>query len=325
MTARFRDMSKARQFDTATDLQHGVSSTTRRLLDAATLLKGNEPVEMDFLHTVLTQTGLPFSNPGTVTSWEKRQGAVALRVEAGAIADPVSGTFRPVGVPYGEKARLVLIHLTGEALRTASPVVEVEDSLTAYVRELGLPTSGRNIATVKEQLGRLSAATVRLAYFGEGRAAQVNSALVSGLDLWAPRDPNQRVLWPSTVRLSDDYFASIQHHAVPLARPAIRALAHSALALDVYCWLAQRLHRVASGKPQLVSWGGLHDQFGHGYARERDFRRQLREVLRTVLTVYPGARVEDEDTGLQLHHSRPPIAPRLSRGSKLELPPKPTS
>ena len=181
----------------------------------------------------------------------------------------------------------MLIHLTGEALRTGSPVVEVEDSLTAYVRELGLPTDGRTIGTVKEQLARLSAATVRLAYFADGRAAQVNAALVKGLDLWAPRDPRQRVLWPNTVRLSDDYFASIQSHAVPLARPAIRAL-------------AQRLHRVPVDKPQAVSWSALREQFGQGFARERDFRRQFRETLRAVLTVYPDARVDDGEEGLLL-------------------------
>ncbi len=288
-----------------------VSRTTQRLLDAAKALRQGTPFDLDFLHTVLTQTGLPFRNPGDVRTWERQQGSAAVRIEAGAIADPRTGGFLNVGIPFGEKARLVLIHLTGEALRTGSPVVEVEDSLTAYVRELGLPTDGRTIGTVKEQLARLSAATVRLAYFADGRAAQVNAALVKGLDLWAPRDARHRILWPSTIRLSDDYFASIQSHAIPLARPAIRALAHSALALDAYCWLAQRLHRVPAGKSQTVSWTALRDQFGQGFARERDFRRQFRETLRGVLTVYPSARVEDGEEGLLLHHSRPPVAPRI--------------
>ena len=292
-----------------------LSHTTRRLLDAAETMRRGPPFDLDFLHSVLTQTGLPFRNPGEARTWERQQGGAALRIEAGAVADPRVGGFRNVGVPFGEKARLVLIHLTGEALRTGSPVVEVEDSLTAYVRELGLPTDGRTIGTVKEQLARLSAATVRLAVFMDGQAAQVNAALVKGLDLWAPRDPRQRILWPSAVRLSDDYFASIQNHAVPLARPAIRALAHSALALDAYCWLAQRLYRVPVGKPQAVSWPALRDQFGQGFARERDFRRQFRETLRSVLTVYPDARLEDGEEGLVLHRYRPPVAPRIVSGT----------
>ena len=43
------------------------------------------------------------------------------------------------------------------------------------------------------------------------------------------------------------------------------------MALDVYCWLAQRLHRVPSAGQQ-ISWQALHDQFGQGYARVRKFR-----------------------------------------------------
>jgi hypothetical protein len=42
---------------------------------------------------------------------------------------------------------MVMIHLSSEAVRTGSPVVEVEDSLTAFVRSLGLNTGGRTILT----------------------------------------------------------------------------------------------------------------------------------------------------------------------------------
>lgn len=296
-----------------------LTPTQRRLIQAGAQLRGSGEVKLDFLHTVLTQTGLPYRNPGSdLRVWQRRQGAVALRIEAGAMADPSTGDFVPVGLPYGEKARLVLIHLTGEALRTGSPTVEVEDSLTAYVRELGLPTDGRTIRTVKDQLSRLSTATVRLAFVAEGRATQVQATLVQGLDLWAPSDHRQRSLWPSTVELSAPFFASVQRHAVPLARPAVRALAHSAMALDAYAWLAQRLHRVPTGKPQAVPWEALRDQFGQGFGRLRDFRLAFRNVLRDVLTVYPEARLEEAEEGMILHRSPPPVAKRLVPGARLE-------
>lgn len=298
-----------------------LTPTKRKLVETGAALRLDGPAELDFLHTVLTQAGLPYRDPGdAVRVWSRRQGAVSLRVEAGAVADPATGDFREVGLPWGEKARLVLIHLTGEALRTGSPVIDVEGSLTAYVRELGLPTDGRTIRSVKEQLGRLSAATIRLAHTADGHAVQVNASLVAGLDLWAPLDPCQRVLWPSRVELSAAYFASIQSHAVPLARPAVRALAHSALALDAYAWLAQRLHRVRSGKPQAVSWDALKMQFGMGYARLTDFKRKFREALASALTVYPGARVEETEDGLLLHHSRPPVPKRTAPRERLAPP-----
>jgi hypothetical protein len=53
---------------------------------------------------------------------------------------------------------LVLYHLNAEALRNKSPYIEMEDSLTVFVkRTLGLDGGGRTIRTVKEQLNRLAA------------------------------------------------------------------------------------------------------------------------------------------------------------------------
>jgi hypothetical protein len=249
--------------------------------------------------------------------WERQQGNALLRIEAGAIVDPRSANFIEVGLPHGEKARLVLIHLTGEALRTGSPVIPVQDSLTAYVAALGLPTDGRTIRTVKDQLARLSAATVRLALLDGERAVQVNSTLVQGLDLWAPRDSRQRVLWPSSVELSADFFRSVQAHAVPLDRRAVGALAPSAMALDAYCWLAQRLHRIPATRPQMVPWAALKEQFGTGFARLRDFRSTFRDVLHDVRQVYLEARMEDAEEGLILRHSPPPVARRQIPGRTL--------
>jgi hypothetical protein len=287
----------------------------RRLIEAGTAIRSDAPTELEFLHTVLCQTGLPYRDPGAgLRAWDRRQGHALLAIEAGRIIDPKTGEFVPVGLPFGEKARLVLIHLVGEALRTQSARIEVEGSLTAFVSALGLTTDGRTIRTVKDQLARLSVATVRLALLTEaGRATQVNGTLVRGLDLWAPQDPRQRVLWPTMVELSADFFQSVQAHAVPLDRRAIGALAHSALALDIYCWLAQRLYRV-TGNGQPVSWQALHAQFGPGYARVRDFRGKFREALRQVLTVYPDARLTDSDKGLMLLASPTPVPGRQVLG-----------
>jgi hypothetical protein len=280
---------------------------------AAEMMAG--PGRVDFLHSVLAQCGLPHRNPGAaVRAWHRQQGRVALRIEAGAAIDPRTGRFVELGLPYGEKPRLVMIHLSSEAVRTNSPVIEVEDSLTAYVRSLGLDPGGRTIRTLKDQLARLSVATVRLGGVAGGRALQINAQIIEGLELWAPADPRQRVLWPTTVRLSERYFASLRRHAVPLDHRAVGALAASSTALDVYTWLAQRLHR-APARGALVPWSALHEQFGPDYARVRDFRARFLPVLRRVLTVYPGARVEVAENGLRLLRSPPPVG----RGGRPEL------
>jgi hypothetical protein len=87
-------------------------------------------------------------------------------------------------------------------------------------------------------------------------------------------------------------------------------LAGSALALDVYVWLAQRLHRISQGKPQTITWQSLKSQFGPDYDRLRKFREKFMPALKTVLTAYPSARIETADAGLVLWNSPPPVLKR---------------
>ena len=289
----------------------------QRLLDISTAIRSGPPDRINFLHAVQCQCGIPYRNPGEgVLEWDRKQGNASLRIEAGSAIDPNSGDFKRLGLPYGEKPRLVLIHLATEAVRTGSPVVDVEDSMTAFARSLGIETNGTQLRSLKDQLARLAAATVRMGVVEQGRAVQVNTQFVSAFDLWFPKQPDQRVLWPSMVRLSEEYFQSLGQHAVPLDHRAVAALSSSSMALDIYVWLAQRLHRVPLSKPQFLAWYCLHQQFGLGFARVRDFRRRFLQTLRQVASAYPAARISADDTGLTLSHSPPPVAPRSS-SSKL--------
>ena len=104
---------------------------------------------------------------------------------------------------------------------------------------------------------------------------------------------------------------------MPLDERAIAALAHSALALDIYCWLAQRLHRIPEGKLQTLTWAVLYEQFGQGYAEVRFFRRDFLKLLGQVKTVYPAARLTADRKNLVLEHSPPPVAQRLIAVSPL--------
>ncbi len=292
----------------------GRLTLTRRqeqLLETSLAIRGAPPDRIDYLHTVQCQSGIPYKNPGDeVREWDRKQGRASLRIEAGSAIDPKTGEFVKVGLPYGEKPRLVLIHLATEAVRTSQPVVDVEGSMTAFARSLGLETNGQQLKALKEQLARLASATVRMGVVEEGRAVQINTQIVAAFDLWFPKQADQRVLWPSTVRLSEEYFQSLGRRAVPLDHRAIASLASSSMALDVYVWLAQRLHRVATGKPQFVPWAAAYEQFGQGFARLRDFRKYFLQTLHHVTSAYPSARISADAQGLTLEHSPPPVPPR---------------
>ena len=84
------------------------------------------------------------------------------------------------------------------------------------------------------------------------------------------------------------------------------------LALDVYAWLAQRLHRIEYGKSQFVAWKAVKDQFGWGYTRMIDFKRVFLKALGQVHSQYRGAKLGIDDRGLTLHHSPPPIQGRIA-------------
>ena len=76
---------------------------------------------------------------------------------------PDLGRFVPVGLPFGPKCRMVLMHINQRALVTESPHIEVEDTLSKFVRKvLQLDPNGRSMRTVKDQLARLSASSIRL-------------------------------------------------------------------------------------------------------------------------------------------------------------------
>jgi hypothetical protein len=48
---------------------------------------------------------------------EQNQNDAVMRIEAGAVIDPPTGEFVKLGLPFGEKPRLVLIHVADEPVQ----------------------------------------------------------------------------------------------------------------------------------------------------------------------------------------------------------------
>lgn len=295
-----------------------LSRIEQRLVRSSAEIEADDPDTILFQHTVFCQTGLPYRNPGNdVRIWDRENGLAALRMRAGEARHPMAGWVE-LGLPFGPKPRLILAYLNAEAIRTGSPIVEVEDSLSAFVQRIGLSRDGRSIRAVKDQLSRLAAAEIRLALtYGESQGRQVQAHIVGEFDLWFPKqDDRQRVLWPTTVTLDPRYFESLQRHAVPLDERAVAALSHSAMGLDIYAWLAQRLHRVSPAKPAFIPWTAIKDQFGWHYGRMDKFKAVFRQTLGMVLSQYRGARLELDDRGMTLRNSPPPVKGRMVLISK---------
>lgn len=285
------------------------------LLDAAATIGTEAPSGSDiaYLHAILCQVGLP-RGPKAVeglTVFERICGGAALRVTAGALWDGKQLVQQPI--PYGANPRLVLAWLNTQAVRTRSPVIPVGDSAAEFLRMLGKEsTGGKNgtLTSFKRQIQALAACHMTLGFNAAGRAYTYNGQPVKQFEAWIqPRDSQQRPLWPGVVTFSDDYYKSLVEHAVPQDVRAMYALKGSALAMDIYAMLAERLHRIA-GRPITLHWKALREQFGQEYRgveADKDFKKAFLPALKKVLAVYPKAKVEQVTGGLLLFPSPPPI------------------
>jgi len=290
-----------------------ITPVNMRQIKSAVQIDLDMPSESDiaYMHSVLCQTCLPYRNPGNeITVWERKQGNASLSIQTMQVKNPTTQEHEYIGLPFGPKARLILAHINTEAIVTQKQRIYVQDSMTAYVRALGFRTDGRALSAVKDQLKRLAAAMITLSYDDEERHFVSDSKIIKTINLWFPKDDKQKVLWDSYVDLSGDYFESLQAHAVPLDIRAMASLSNNAMALDIYAWLAQRLHRIKQGKGQFIAWKVLKDQFGHNYANMRKFKQVYRDTLNKVIVQYPEARhsiSEVENKGLILNNASPPI------------------
>jgi hypothetical protein len=78
------------------------------------------------------------------------------------------------------------------------------------------------------------------------------------------------------------------------------------MSLDLYVWLAWRLHTLT--RPTPISWAAIHGQFGAGFRAIRHFRPRFLDALGAAVAAYPEACVQLDDAGIVLHPSRPPVA-----------------
>lgn len=285
------------------------SAVMRRTLDAAVRIGSADPEGIDFQHAVLCQVGIPRSRtPGKV--FERHSGFVSVRLEAGALFDGEGFVEQPL--PYGTRPRLTLVYASGYALRHKTREIDLGSSLREFMRRLGLDDSGGergNYRAMREQIQALAACRMTIGMNIRGRAITLKTeGPVEEFEAWLPGHEGQHGLWPASLRLSEKFYESLQDFSVPLDPRALAALKDSALAMDVYMWLAHRMCRIKQLSGQYLPWAQLREQFGQEYAESRNFKKKFVPALRRVMAVYPSARIDSVYGGLQLYASPPPIA-----------------
>jgi hypothetical protein len=280
--------------------RQAVTKHERALVEAAYRVLSDDAENMGFSYSGFALTSLPHK-PQQELYWRREGHNITLLLESGR--DRIG---KPVGLPYGSYARFILLFLQSEAVRTGSREIELGRSMRVWLGTMGLSIGGTTYRMVAEQAKRISGC--RLQFFTSKGEMEVmkHGGFVDGSITMADIDPNQPALWNDKVLLNEEFYRALRAHPVPVSEAGLRAIGPRSMVIDVYIWLAYRLH--ALNADVAVSWAALHNQFGGGFQLIRKFRLHFIECLDIALAAYPDARVSFDKRGVVLKPSRPAIA-----------------
>lgn len=255
---------------------------------------------LGFLPSPLAICSLPH-NRIEAAEFVRRQGNMQIVVGAGHLSSP-DGQRLLQPIPYGAKARLILAHLSSEAMRNNSPEVETAGTLSGFIREMGFEVTGGQNGTVrlfKEQLNALAACHMEFTeFYGKSRSLTVRSLPIDSFGLWFGDRDEQKGMFPETIRFSDSFFEELKKHPLPIDRRGLRAFANSSRKLDLFVWLIYRSTQTKN--PLVLSWEALRKQFGTDKMRPHDFKRMMTKELGEIGAVYPKLRATLSERGLSM-------------------------
>lgn len=280
----------------------------RPVVEAAAGYLGDEDTAVGYLYSGWCQAALPHKRLPDTEGWQIQSDHTSLIVEPGMRLGP-AGRPVPVGIPYGSRAKLILIFLQTEAIRTQSREIELGGSLRAWLTKLGITVSGPSASAVRDQAERISRCRLTFQVQKGSALGLVNQNIVDEALFLETPDEGRASMFLNTAKLSEGFFAQLKRHPVPLEEAAIKQLSNNSMALDAYAWLAYRLHSLR--RPVLVPWPSLMAQFGGGFSQLKHFKPRFLVSVRLAMAVYPAAKVEEDAEGLLLHHSPPPVARKL--------------
>ena len=199
-------------------------------LDQVTQLVAARDADPDlgFMARLLALCSLPRANPGNRLQFQRVNGPYTLYMVAG-------GGNK---LPYGTLPRLLLAWVCTEAVRTQSPELILGDSLSEFMRKVGIySTSGDKHTRLRNQMRRLFGCTVSLLYEDARGEATLNAPIARLTEFWwSERQPDARSLWESKIELGEDFFNEIIHCPIPIDMNTLRAMKRSPLGLDLYLW-----------------------------------------------------------------------------------------
>lgn len=307
-------------------LEHGrekargmVAARHRHLVDIAAEVMAADELALGITYAGWCVTALPHKRIPNSETWTRTAYNCTLLVEPGHL-QVGPGRPRLFGVPYGARARLILLYLQTEAVRNRSREVSLGKSMRDWMARMGLSIGGETAKGLRDQAHRIAAANIKFFWKQEtggetGTGMARGNIVETGLFFGEPQRARHPSLFEDRVVLGEAFFADLMKRGVPILDQAIKQLRDRSMALDVYIWLAYKLHALEKRTP--IRWASLYAQFGGGFAAVKNFRPTFIDALTAATAAYPDAKVQVEDEGLVLFPSAPPIPYRTSHPKRL--------
>lgn len=293
-----------------------LNAAQEKLLEQSLSIRNHSTIDRDelgFSTRLFVQCNLPHRDPGAEKRvWTRTNGNLCFSIQPKWVVQ--DGLETCIGYPYGNIPRLILLYVCTQAIRTKRPDISLGNSLSAFMRDLGLEVTGGRGGTItrfKDQFRRLFTASIDFTWNTGEETLDKRALLAHTIQLWwDTKYPEQTNLFNSFVVLTDQFYNEIMSYPVPVDMGMITAIKQSPLALDLYTWLTHRV--LYLDKATRISWTSLAGQVGSDYADLDNFVRSTKEALAKIYACWPELKIDEVKGGLILKPSKPSVSSQIS-------------
>lgn len=229
-------------------------------------------------HPGFCQFPLP-QRPGAAQPWSREREGTSVTIEPGSERDRVPG---------GAMLRRLLMHLCDSAVRGDQSQVALGESAAALAAAMQPPIPAELVPALEAQATALFGCRIVVATEGG-----------PGLSVLDARGrPRTSADWRSTVRLNARFLDNLQREKVALDRAAVAALQRSAMALDIYAWLAATLPHQEDRSIEAAPWPTLQERFGAPDQDADAFQAECATALALLRRTLPNLEIDEDAIGV---------------------------
>jgi hypothetical protein len=228
-----------------------------------------------------------------------------------------NGLHVPIGIPFGAKARLIILWMTTQSRLTGSRWLEL-GRISDWLESVGIAPHPESYVAAREQLIRLAFCHFTMVYADrEKRQDLFRDCSLIDSKIFAQDDianygagELKKLRYPVGIQLTTQAFEQFTGpDVIPICTEALRKINNNAVAIDVYLYLHFLLPSIPRGEKVLLSWKKLARQFGNVGETAARFRQMFHVSVEQALHAYRDADFNITDEGYELRYS-PPAEPQ---------------